>query len=218
MLFFAIFLLRFTGGLWEYVSYETYDRIKFDMQNRIRLGKLDAVVMRFFHKHPIIYTFANACAFYISFNSVMWWHGRCLAAFDQRDIIFQSLPSVKQGIMTAITEKIVTGLDPVTVQRHLANATCVAGVCDVEELHANLARLDYAYLESVLSRVSYHELFGWEAAVLVSEWTMTGYFVASAFLSIFLLKLMGHTFWAHRKSTNFCSVHTRLVPILITIY
>jgi hypothetical protein len=73
----------------------------------------------------------------------------------------------------------------------------VAGVCDVEELHANLARLDVAYMESVLSLVSYYEFFGWEAAVLVGKWTMTGYLVASALISIFLLKMMGHTFWAH---------------------
>jgi hypothetical protein len=167
------------------------------MQNRLRIGKLDAVVMRWFRKHPNIYTFANASAFYISYNSVIWFHGRCLAAFDQREIIFQSLPSVEQGIMTAITKRIATGLDPATVQRHLANAACVAGVCDVEELHANLASLDYAYLESALSRISYEGFFGWEAAILVGEWTMTGYYVASAFLSIFLLKMMGHTFWAH---------------------
>jgi hypothetical protein len=84
------------------------------------------------------------------------------------------------------------------VQRHLANATCITGVReDIKELHANLARQDDAHLQSMLSRVSYYELFGWEAAVLVDECTLAGYFVASAFLSIFLLKMMGHTFWAH---------------------
>ena len=52
-IFFAIFLFRFTGGLWEYVSHETYERIKSAMRSRLRLGKLDAIVMRWFQEqHP----------------------------------------------------------------------------------------------------------------------------------------------------------------------
>jgi hypothetical protein len=156
---------------------------------------MDAIITKWFHKHPNMYTFANVFAFFACYESVCWLHERCLTAFDQRDIIFQSLPSVKQGIMTTTTEKIAKGLELETVYRHLANATCVAG----DGLHANLTDQDYAYLQSVLSRVSYQNFFGWEGTVFIGEGTMIGYCVASAFLSIFLLRRMGHKFWAHER-------------------
>jgi hypothetical protein len=158
---------------------------------------MDAIITKWFRRRPNMYTFANVCAFFASYDSVVWLHNRCLAAFDQRDNIFQSLPSVKQGVMTAMNEMIANGHKLETVHRHLANATCVASFCGVEELRANLYRQDDAYLQSVLSKESYETFFGWEATVFLGQGPMTGYCLASLFLSIFLLRMMGHKFWAH---------------------
>jgi hypothetical protein len=199
VILFSIVLLRFSGGLWEYVSSETYERVKFDMHNRLRLGKLDALIMQWFHKRPNMYTFANAFAFFASYDSVVWLQERCLAAFDQREIIFQSLPSVKQGVMTTLNEMIANGHELQTVPPQLVNATCVAGFCGVEELRAHLYRQDDAYLQSVLSKESYENFFGWKATVFIGEGPMTGYWLASMFLSIFLLRTMGHKFWEHEN-------------------
>lgn len=199
VILFSIVLLRFSGGLWEYVSSETYERVQFDMHNRLRLGKLDALIMQWFHKRPNMYTFVNAFAFFASYDSVVWLHERCLAAFDQREIIFQSLPSVKQGVTTTLNEMIANGHELQTVPPQPVHATCVAGFCGVEELRAHLYRQDDAYLQSALSKESYEIFFGWKATVFLGEVPMTGYWLASMFLSIFLLRIMGHKFWAHEN-------------------
>jgi hypothetical protein len=198
IILFSIVLLRFSGGLWEYGSSETYERVKFDMHNRVRLGKLDALIMQWFYKRPNMYTFANLFAFFASYDSVVWLHERCLAVFDQREIILQNLPSVKQGITTTLNEMIANGNELETVHRHLANATCVAGFCGVEELRANLYRQDDAYLQSVLSNGSYQNFFDWKATVFLGEGLRTGYCLTSLFVSIFLLRIMGHKFWEHQ--------------------
>jgi 5-bromo-4-chloroindolyl phosphate hydrolysis protein len=102
---------------------------------------------------------------------------------------------VKQGILTTITEKMANGLDLETAHQRLADSTFVAG----EAFHANLTKQDYAYLKAVLSRASYQNFFGWEATVFIGEGTMISYCIASAFLSIFFLRKLGHKFWEHER-------------------
>lgn len=111
----SILLLRITGGMWSYLEYNSYNRVKFDMHNRLRLGKTDAYVALWFRHHPKIQNFLNLVAFYVSFESVSYLHERCMEIVHRNLLVFiDSFRLLKQ--------------------RLLSGDTCaVDGVCDLEE-------------------------------------------------------------------------------------
>ena len=78
----SILLLRLTGGVWSYLDYTSYCRVKFDMHNRLRMGKMDAYIVRWFRQHGIIRNFLNLVAFYATFEFVVYFHERYIELAD----------------------------------------------------------------------------------------------------------------------------------------
>ena len=120
----SILLLRITGGMWKYLDYDSYDRIKFDMHNRLRLGKVDACVARWFRQHPKIQAFANLVAFYTTFESVGYLQERCMENFDRRVVVLvDCLRNLKQRILsddTCVANNIsnLEGVEALVAERH----------------------------------------------------------------------------------------------------
>ncbi len=190
----ALVMLRMSGGLWDWLSDEKYERVKFDAHNRLRLGSLDARIHRWFRRRPNLQTLMNIVAFYLIYGSVCQLHDRCLHAFEKRHVIFRDLPSVKQGILTHVSERIAEGLPEEIVEQHLAESTCVdLAALNLGELHENLTQADDDYLASQLSAFAYAEFMGMIDAPFVGEWEINTFYFASVVVAVVLLKKLGHS-------------------------
>lgn len=111
----SILLLRMTGGIWSYLTWESYRRVKFDMHNRLHQGKVDARVARWFRQHTAFRDFLNMVAFYISFQFVVYFHERYIEILDRKLLVLvDSLSSMKQQILNRYT-------------------CAIDGVCDLQE-------------------------------------------------------------------------------------
>lgn len=191
----SVLVLRITGGIFDWVSDDVYGRVKFDMHNRLYLGKSDAELVRWFHHHGHIRTFLNVFAFFACSFAVNQFQDQALGmAFDKREELFANLPSVKNGIFTSISRRVATGLSEESVGRLLAESTCEAGICSLAESDDWTLR-DEAFVRSAISDDCYGELMGVESAVLVTEWVAFWFSVVTSLVAIVLLRMMGIRFW-----------------------
>jgi len=192
----SIMVLRITGGIFEWVSDDVFVRVKFDMHNRLRLGNMDAKLVRWFHRHEHVRTFFNAFAFFACSFAVNHFQDQVLGmACDKRESLFEELPSVKHGVITSVSKRVAAGLSEEHLERLLADSSCVAGVCSLDEFHDDLTRQDEAFLLSEISRDCFGELMGSDSAVLVTEWSTFWFSAASVIVTIILLRMMGIRFW-----------------------
>ena len=118
------------------------------------------------------------------------------SAFNIRQELLQGLPSSKQGVITYPSKWLAGGLPDWNVQPLPMNASCVTGVCNLDEFHDLITRQDEAYLASEMSVDSFEDLLGNPTAVLVTESVQFWYYLGSAFVAIALLRMMGHKFWS----------------------
>ena len=191
----SVVVLRITGGIFDWVGDAVYGRVKFDMHNRLRLGKSDAKLVRWFHHHEHIRTFLNVFAFFACSFAVNQLQDQALGmAFDKREELFANLPSVKNGIFTSVSRRVAAGLSKDSVERLLAESTCEAGVCSFAESD-DWTRRDEAFVRSAISEDCYGELMGIESAVLVTEWVAFWFSIVTSLVAIVLLKMMGIHFW-----------------------
>lgn len=120
----SMLLLRLTGGIYSYLDYTSYRRVKFDMHNRLRMGKMDAYIIRWFRQHYVLRQFLNLVAFYAVFEFVVYFHERYIELAD--------------GYVMALTSNLGR------MKRHLFNRDncAIYGVCDLQE---EAARADRSY-------------------------------------------------------------------------
>jgi len=197
MILLGAIILRVTGGMCDWVNAVTYARIKFDMKNRLCLGRWDAIVMKWFLDHEFLATYLNVLAFFAVNHAVYAYQEQALIwAFDIRPQLFQDLPSVKQGVMTAVGKKLSAGLGEEHVQRVLRDATCTAGTCSLENIHDDLAHQDKAYLASSMAADCYVDFMGNETAGLCTETALFWFYVVFTIAALIALKMMGHKFWS----------------------
>lgn len=200
MILLSVVILRFTGGMCDWVNEATNARIKFDMKNRLRLGKWDALVIKWFLGHEFIATYLNVFSFFTAYYAVYAYQEQALAlAFDIRHQLFQELPSVKQGLMTSMSKRLATGLGVEHVQRVLGNATCAAGTCSLDEQNDDLDDLtlqDEAFLASSMSSDCYVDLMGNEDAILCTETVLFWFYTGCTIAALVVLRMMGHKFWS----------------------
>lgn len=96
----CILLLRVTGGMWDYLVYESYLVVKFDMHNRLRLGERDARVALWFRHHFNIREFLNLAAFYAAMESISSMHWRIIERADRYlTILVDSLGRLTQQVL-----------------------------------------------------------------------------------------------------------------------
>jgi hypothetical protein len=197
MLVLTFIIMRFTGGMYDWVGKATYARIKFDMKNRLRLGKWDARALKWFLQHEIVKTYVNVLCFFTFVYAVYTFQEHALAwAFDSRRQLFEDLPSVKQGLMSSVSRRLSTGLEADYVQRMLGDATCVSEMCSLKDDNDDLARQDEDFLASNMALDCFADLMGNEAAILCSESALFWYYAITSVIAIFILKKMGHQFWS----------------------
>lgn len=193
----SIAVLCFTGGIWDWVNDDTYARVKFDMENQLLLGRWDALVMKWFRRHEVLRTTLNVLAFFTFIYCIYTFQEQVLSSvFDIRHELFQGLPSVKQGVMTYPSKMLASRIKEEEVQRLLSDATCVAGACNMDELHEELTRQDKAFLVSKMAADCYEDLMGNESAILCSESVLFWYYAVSVIVAVVMLRMMGHKFWS----------------------
>jgi len=90
----AFFLLRVSGGIWDYCSTRQYEIAKFELHNRIRLKYTDAKIHRWFRNHPMIKLIVSYFCLYFCLICFSYFQHRLLApVFANRDWVLQKLPS-----------------------------------------------------------------------------------------------------------------------------
>jgi len=141
----SILVLRMTGGMWSYLVYESYGRVKFDLHNRLRLGKVDAHVVMWFRQHPKIQTFVDLVAFYTSFLCISYLHERMMEILDRNLCVFfaDGLGALKQRILSG-------------------NSCAVDGICDWEKEGAIASERDYTmyYVVSAVLAIAFLQILG----------------------------------------------------------
>jgi len=198
MILASFIVLCMTGGIFDYVNDDAMMRVKFDMKNRFYLGKWDALIIKWFHKHDLLATTLNVLTFftfvycvYIYQEKVMSW------AFDIRYEVFQGLPSVKQGVITYPSKVLAAKFGEEELERMLiGETTCAAGVCSQDEVHDNITRQDEAYLASKMAFDCYEDLMGDKTASVVTEATLFWYYTISVIVAVVALRMLGHKFWS----------------------
>lgn len=200
MLLLSVGVLCLTGGIWEYANDDIYRVIKFDMKNRHVLGKWDALTAKWFHSHDVLeMSVTRPLCFFTCVYVVFAFQEQCMSwLFDIRRQLFQELPSVKQGVMTSVGERLATGLGgEEQIKRLLPDASCTAEeICNPYELHESLSLQDEAFLASNMAVDCYEDLMGDANSVLVTEAALFCYFAVSTIAAIVALRMMGHKFWS----------------------
>jgi len=193
MILASFFVLCLTGGIFDYVNDDAYLRIKFDMNNRLYLGKWDAVVMKWFRKYGVVTTTLNVLAFFTVVYSVYTFQEHVMSwVFDIRYEVFQGLPSVQQGIMTYPRKMLAVGLEEDQVERVLGDAVCAMNKVNGDDL----TRQDEAFLASKIAADCYGDLMGDTTASVVTEAVLFWYYAVSVLVAVVTLRMMGHKFWS----------------------
>lgn len=193
----SVVVLRLTGGLCQWVTESTYARIKFDMNNRLRLGKWDAVLMKWFLQHDFLSRHLNAVAFFaVNYAVYIYQEQVFVKFFDIRHDLLQHLPSAKQGVISYVGERLSSGLDKEHVHRVLGDATCAAGVCDLSEFDVELNNQDETFLYSSVAPDCYESLMGNQAAGLYTETNLFLFYTGSMIAAVVILRMIGIKFWS----------------------
>lgn len=193
----SFIVLCLTGGICDYVNDDTMEQVKLDMKKRLLLRKWDALTIKWFRRHENIKTVLNVLSFFTFVYALYAWQEQVMSwAFDIRPRLVEGLPSLKQGVITYPSKLLAKGLQDENIQRMLENATCVSGICDLDDFHDELTRQDEAYLASEMAVDCYEDLMGNPTSVLVSESVLFWYYAMSVFGAIVVLRMMGHRFWS----------------------
>jgi hypothetical protein len=165
---------RVSGSLYEFTSDDEYDRVKFDMHNKLKLGDFDARIIRRVKKYPTAKLLLDVTALYLTYISAnhLIMEAMLKTFFDRTEDVTKSLPSMKHaGISSHISNFLLHGErmfeDPSVVlgeQTPAASSTACAilggDLCDervfqacsaLDEFRANLTVADGQYLYDMVS-------------------------------------------------------------------
>lgn len=214
----AVLVARLSGSLYEFTSDDEYDRVKFDMHNKLKLGDFDARILRRVKKHPTVKVLLDLTALYLTYISAnhLIMEAMLKTFFDMTEDVTEGLPSMKYpGISSRISSFLLHGErmfeDPSVVlgeQTPAASSTACAilggDLCDervfqacsaLDEFRANLTVADGEYLYDQVSLVSPVSF-----AILVLL-----YVLRNAFLSLTDEFLLSHIILMHHSIARFLS-------------
>ena len=172
----AVLMARVSGSLYEFTSDDEYNRVKFDMHNKLKLGDFDARILRRVKKYPTVKLLLDVTALYLTYISAnhLIMEAMLKTFFDRTEDVTEGLPSMKYpGISSHISNFLLHGErmfeDPSVVlgeQTPAASSTACAilggDLCDervfqacsaLDEFRANLTVADGEYLYNQVSLV-----------------------------------------------------------------
>lgn len=210
---FALILSRLSGGIFAWVGEDTYTSIKFDVHNRLRLGDVDVLIMRWFRRHRAIKHTCDIVSLYLCFMSVSYFvqYWMVTTLLDARDDILSRLPSMRFDFCkTRLQEILGDGLSGSCSSIDLSefeggracfdssNAVSESGIyCyDAKELGDALTDEDWQFFEREVSVSSMYSFVGDQQTALTRPASVIFFYAACAAFSItFLAKFLRFRFW-----------------------
>ena len=210
---FALILSRLSGGIFAWVEEDTYDGIKFDCHNRLRLADFDVLILRWFRRHPAIKHTSDIASLYLCFMSVSYFvqYWMLPTLLDARDDILSNLPSLRFDFCTTRLQEILgdglsgscssidlSGFEGERACFDNSNALSESGTyCyDAKELGEALTDEDWDYFSREVSVSSMYSFVGDSQAALTRPASVILFYAAcAAFSIIFLAKIYRFRFW-----------------------
>ena len=200
----GVLLLRVTGSIWNWCSCDLYYGVKFDLHNKIRLGDIDAKIIRWIQKRKRIQQLLSILGIYMCFISVEFALSELLlpAVCSVPNKVIEELPSQVHGVETWLDSALQYRLSK--MDSHDAededhetqldflkdtNAQCMANSKDA------LEEADSLYLYSKLSYSSYFSLYGWENPPLLNKNCQMALSLTNAIVTVTILIFTGVGFW-----------------------
>lgn len=200
----GVLLLRVTGSIWNWCSCDLYYGVKFDLHNKIRLGDIDAKIIRWIQKRKRIQQLLSILGIYMCFISVEFALSELLlpAVCSVPNKLIEELPSQVHGVETWLDRALNYRLSK--IDSHNAegedyesqleflqdtNAQCMANSKDA------LEEADSLYLYSKLSHSSYFSLYGWENPPLLYKNCQMALSLTNALVTVTILIFTGVGFW-----------------------
>ena len=110
ILFIALFLMRVTGGCYNWGADSSFSLAKFDIHNKLRLGDMDAAILLWFSKRKTFRLFLEIIAFYLCFFAVDSFVSDYTleSLFDKRYEIVAKLPSRNNDSVNTYTKTVLS--------------------------------------------------------------------------------------------------------------
>jgi hypothetical protein len=89
----GLVLMRFSGSLYWWLSDRDYGCVKFEMHNRLRLGRWDARVLQWARSRSYMRCFLFIFGYYLSFAGILHYVYRFYLLWDESDRLMRHLPS-----------------------------------------------------------------------------------------------------------------------------
>ena len=94
------FLTRLCGGVFYWIKEDKTQCAKFELHNKLRLGHVDARIMRWFRGHPFVSEWMDTLGFYLVSLALSQMIPVFLRFVDCRDWLISNLPSATFGRAT----------------------------------------------------------------------------------------------------------------------
>jgi len=115
---FGVFLMRLSGDLFWWLSDEAYDRVKFDLHNRLRLQCWDAYILSVVRERDILRVILFMVGFTFTYISTIALLSYLKQPFDQREELLRDMPSLKwESPKQTIVESFCSNICQVEMKR-----------------------------------------------------------------------------------------------------
>jgi len=208
----GVSLVRMSGSIWNWLSSDLYEGVKFDMHNKLRLQDLDARLLRWIRKRKHIRLILDIVGVYLCFISIGYALNEVLlpavCSIDNR--VLEQLPSRTYGMDTGVhvvvdgearqghasSEHKFAGVLHTNLRYFIGQDQCIADDnAYYQDVTAMLHAADAEFLSSRLSYSSYFALFGWQGAPMVTTQCQLAFNLLNSIVSIVYLFRIGVGFW-----------------------
>ena len=210
----ALIIARLSGWVYEFISDEDYESIKFDMHNSLIRGDLDARLLRWFKNHPVLRNILDVVSLYLCYLSANHLVTEYVMKtfLDVRQNVLADLPSMKYpDVSTHIKNVLSFGEEmfensSLPHSAHLTSSSSLTA-CDVlggdlcddrvlkaceslQEWRANLTVADGDWLYDEVSFATYYKIIRDTSAGI--------FYYESGMVALFLVFLIGAGFLKRR--------------------
>ena len=199
----GVALTRMSGSIWNWLNSDRYEGAKFSMHNKLRLGHLDARLLRWIRKRKHFRLLMDIAGVYLCFISVAYALNELLlpTICDSKMRVLEDLPSRLNGVDSWLSEAL--GGSKKHSEDLFANNSpfekhdqCMAdSKYHYHEVKAAYEAADAEYLYQNISLISYFSLFGWENAPIVTSQCQIIFTLFNSIFAMAYLFSVGVGFW-----------------------
>jgi hypothetical protein len=179
----SILVLRFTGGIWEWVSPDLNTAVMAELKNRKHYYQdWDTKIQFWFQKRRVIRILLNYIAFYVCLVAMVFFQHQFYATiFHDRSWIYENLPSRQHEIDTSISRALRGNVTEVCTEQ--TNEEC--------SLLEEIAKQDDAFFFRQVTLASYLYFKGYAEMYLVSPFGLRLVSLPILIVGIYLLEKLG---------------------------